>query len=300
MRGVKRAMKTRERADLLDLAFSCVAQLPNDHSLSMGLKIAGLWGRLTLDVVRHWSSAETSGSERRAFVRAAFAALDAFLSQSSRLLIFLDKKELYKLKPEELSLLQEKRVEVDSKGDAITRDHFTPFSNKLRFVLNLAGRFSIPTYRVDVGDSGWQALRAAINTRDQLTHPKEIEDLEVQDEDLRLLKTGLEWLATQILLTILLGCLAPICRKMHDLYPLESSKHDDLREVLAKIGPTKLQDDHRDLEELLAIQAQGGFASEAFIVATSKDACRGLLQLIREKNPGSKLRDAGSYLRQAM
>jgi hypothetical protein len=293
-------MRSRERADLLDAALSYLAQLPNDQPYTKALKIAGFWGRLILDVARHWASSETSASERRAFVRAAFAALDAFLSHGSSLILFLNEKGIYKLKPAEVALLQEKRLDVDSNGDVVVRNSFVPFSNKLRFLLNLGGRLSIPDYHVDVGDAGWQSLRTAITKRDQLTHPKELAHLEVQEEDLRQFKQGLEWLSTQLLLTLLLNCFAPVCRKMNEKYPLESATSDDLKKYLVELGPTKSQDEACDLRELQDVQALGGFASKAFILMTSRDVSRELLKILRGKNPEEKVRQVGSFLRTAI
>lgn len=293
-------MRATERAELLDAIFSSFVALPNDRLANKFVKTAAFWGRLTIDVTRHWASAETSSSERRAFVRAAFAALDAFLSQGSNFLLFLHERGWYGLTAAQVALLQEKRPEVDAQGEIIFRDSFVPFPKKLRLLLNLAGQYSFACYKVDVGDSGWQSLRAAIEKRDRLTHPKKLEHLEVRDEDVQDLKHGLKWLFSQLVLTALLNCFTPMFRRMHQQYPLESATNADLRQYLLQMVPTQPHVQPNDLRELQQIKQLGGFASEAYILTVVKECTEALCKKLRSSHPDDKFRQFGTFMRKAI
>jgi hypothetical protein len=54
-------------------------------------------------------------------------------------------------------------------------------------------RLTDPDYRLDRGRSGWRALRKSLSVRNRITHPLQLSDLSVSDEELEDLRQAVLW-----------------------------------------------------------------------------------------------------------
>jgi len=288
---------TAEFADLLDAHFCHMASRePGDRVWRELVEFLHFWARLVIDIVRHWNSAESSESEMRAFYRATFAALDAFLSFAANLYLFLNESGFIHLSPLEVLVLQEKKIHLDSVGEPTTVDNFLPFSHKLRYLLNLAARRSIPGFKVDVSDSGWQSLRDAISKRHRLMHPKQFEDLLIDREDVQHLKNGLGWLYKQCLFVLFLNGFCGVVRKIDDDCPIATSTDEELLCYL-NIDSSDFDEASSEIMELRKFAARGTPGLDEFCVIESSRVSEHALNLLQEGNFDQHVRECGALLR---
>ena len=284
-------------ADFIETALGWISAIPGSAGQAKASRTAVFWARLLLDVFRHWAVSDSSASERRAFVRSAFAAQDALISAATSLALFLHDKEIYRLTTDEVTILQEKRADVDARGVVVSRSQFLPFASKLKFLLTLAGRYALPDFKVDLSDSGWQCLQSAIEKRDQLTHPKSSEHLDVDEEDLRQLKSGLEWLGKQLILTICLTIISIIGRHLDKRFPLKDASDDDLLTCLSAIMQDGAPPAVNELTLLKELRDIGGFASPSLIFTVSAGYRDVLFRKFISTDIGENARRLGLLLR---
>ena len=138
---------------------------------------------------------------RRMYVRASFAFIEAFsfyLKQhafNQTLVAVYDsfKQGSGHIPSRDLALLNDESYCLSDKGEAKIE------KAKLRTIPNLL--FALSSFAKSIGsdyvamkdDAGYESLTMAIKIRDKLTHPKDVQSLEVTDEQVRIVTTAIEW-----------------------------------------------------------------------------------------------------------
>ena len=103
-----------------------------------------------------------------------------------------------KLSPFEYAAMMEESYSVDERGNVNTYPRFLPLTTAIRLVVNAVKRY-LPTYSVDFNHVGWTNLKAAVEVRNRLVHPKQLEDLDVTTEDVAKTMSGFGWLLALVI-----------------------------------------------------------------------------------------------------
>lgn len=93
----------------------------------------------------------------------------------------------------ELSLLREKKFQLNNKGEPEARDNFQAFLPNLLFCMRCYVKNHGATYQPNVDLSGWEAMKKATAIRDKLMHPKSADGLEVTSDDVLTLGVANDW-----------------------------------------------------------------------------------------------------------
>ena len=72
------------------------------------------------------------------------------------------------------------------------------------------------SFMLDVNGPGWQAMKPAIRFRGRLMHPKAADDLNISDDELRMVFQAHRWMAKQVLRWLAVG-LAKLNDRVADL-----------------------------------------------------------------------------------
>jgi hypothetical protein len=132
---------------------------------------------------------------RRNLVRAAFAAIEGLHWQLKQDVLLLGASNL---SPFEYAAVVEESYSVDERGNVSTFPRFLPITTAIRLVVNVVKRYR-PAYTVDFNHVGWVNLNAAIEIRNRLVHPKQINDLDVTDKEVQMTLSGFRWLLALVI-----------------------------------------------------------------------------------------------------
>jgi hypothetical protein len=132
-------------------------------------------------------------ANRRFYVRAVFALVEAVLEQHKRLLLDLAERGTIALPAGVRQALSEQAPFVKDNGTVAYREQYLQLERKLRAVYHAAGEAFRQPLAVSFGDTGWQSFRTALNVRDRITHPKTYEDCHVDGDSLDTVNQGHEW-----------------------------------------------------------------------------------------------------------
>ena len=71
-------------------------------------------------------------------------------------------------------------------------DYRAPFANYAAFVIRTYAE--VTEVKIDFGDNGWRLFKEGLQIRHRLTHPKQLTELEVSDEEVKIVQAGFDWL----------------------------------------------------------------------------------------------------------
>jgi hypothetical protein len=132
------------------------------------------------------------GFARRNYVRSVFAMIDADVFQMKRAIIYVWKRWPFDLDADDLELLVEEKLSVSSGK----KKPFPKFSDNLKFVISTfckAHRFQL---QADYQSVQWLSLLNALKIRDRITHPKQLKEIDVTNDDLKIIRMAAEWYFT--------------------------------------------------------------------------------------------------------
>lgn len=121
---------------------------------------------------------------RRAFIRNVFSIIETYLYVTKELIknkLIIDKTS--EITWADLAILNEKKAFLDTQGKVNIKDDFQKFEPSLKFTLNtFANIFDsvLPNY----GDSNFEKLKKLSKRRNDITHPKSLENLNVSDQEI--------------------------------------------------------------------------------------------------------------------
>jgi len=137
-------------------------------------------------------------SVRRDFVRTVIASIEALINCfRQRVLTHVDKDpklfsngEIAQLRGEAYYLTDTGRVRV--------RPTFAPLPASLSFVLEM-NRYFDTTLAIDTNSPDWTRFKRVVEVRNRLTHPRNVQDLDVSDAEVADTKHTQVWLLRSVL-----------------------------------------------------------------------------------------------------
>src|SRR5262249_28488275 len=120
-------------------------------------------------------------THRRELVRSVFAAIEGLHWQLKRDVL---EHAAGDLSPHEYAAMVEETYSVDDRGNVNIASRFLPLTTAIRLVVNVVKRYR-PTYQLDFNHVGWANLKAAVEVRNRLVHPKTLEDLNVSEDEIK-------------------------------------------------------------------------------------------------------------------
>jgi hypothetical protein len=133
---------------------------------------------------------EDTQTHRRDLVRTVFAAIEGLQWRLRQDVLAYSKPYLT---PHEHAALAEEAYNVDERGNVNVAARFLPLSASVRLVVQIAQRHC-PEYKLDLQHRGWANLKASVDVRNRLVHPKCLEDLSVASEEIQQTLSGFFWL----------------------------------------------------------------------------------------------------------
>jgi uncharacterized protein (DUF1778 family) len=132
-------------------------------------------------------------SNRRFYVRAVFALVEAVVEQHKRLILDLAARGAITVSTGVREALSERIFVVRDNGTVRERGQYLQLESKLRAVYRAAAEAFAQPLNVTFGDQGWTSFREALDVRDRITHPKTFESCHVDEVALDTVDKGQDW-----------------------------------------------------------------------------------------------------------
>jgi len=163
----------------------------------------------------------------RAVFRATFAAVEGITHYLKHEAL----RHADECTPDELALLREESYALTHSGEVSVSRRRLPSAYNFVFAARMALRPLQPDIVVDPHDPGRLAFERAIHVRHRITHPRELRDLQITNEEVRCLVEGFQWCSgllmrfEQAVLDLLKGGLEAI-DQMFQEYVARQNKSD--------------------------------------------------------------------------
>jgi len=131
---------------------------------------------------------------RRTFVRTTFAMIEGLLNVLTDEVLETHRSGFIELSKDEIEKLTERAV--TGKGE--TRPRFLPLGAKVQFsFLIFARKIGGLDYSLDTTTKEWETFESAIEVRNQLMHPRGMDDLTVNDMQISIVLDASNWFLDQ-------------------------------------------------------------------------------------------------------
>jgi hypothetical protein len=132
-----------------------------------------------------------TASSRRDLVRTALAGAEGLL-WFFRVQLFKHRRTVASVTPLELDAIFERSYTVAENGAVRQVSRYLPSLSTYRLLTRVIQR-DFPSFNPDFHGEGWSRMKAAVEIRNRITHPKAIEDLNVSMEDAQNAKAAFFW-----------------------------------------------------------------------------------------------------------
>jgi uncharacterized protein YjhX (UPF0386 family) len=132
-------------------------------------------------------------ANRRFYIRAVFALVEAFVEQHRRLLLELCESNKIALKEKTRKKLQEIKEVFREDGTVEEQVQYLQIFDKIKAVYKAAEFAFGRPLKVTFGDRGWTTFKAAMEIRNQVTHPKDVRDCWIMEDALKTVNDADEW-----------------------------------------------------------------------------------------------------------
>ncbi|MEJ4088972.1 hypothetical protein [Galbibacter orientalis] len=132
---------------------------------------------------------------RRIIIKNTFSIIETYIhiiKKSIKLYLTLEEPNKVSLDWTELIILNEKKVLLDNKGNTKVKDEFQKFEPNLRFTLNTFSKL-FKINKPEYGNTEFQKLIVLSKRRNEITHPKKSNDLNITKEELHDLIKSFGW-----------------------------------------------------------------------------------------------------------
>ena len=130
---------------------------------------------------------------RRFYIRAVFALVEAFVEQHRRLLLELCESNKIELKEKTRKRLQEIKEVFRDDGTVEEQVQYLQIFDKIKEVYKAAGVGFGQRLSVTFGDRGWTTFKAAMEIRNRITHPKNVNDCWIFEDALKTVNDANDW-----------------------------------------------------------------------------------------------------------
>ena len=121
-----------------------------------------------------------SSTDRRLLIRSVFAYIEGVTYALKVGALLHGANEL---SVGEQLLATEKSFELKESGDLLARPAKLRTLSNVRFAFKVYAKAYQLAYVLDTSTNGWNCIQRSLKVRDRLTHPKNLSDLEVQDNE---------------------------------------------------------------------------------------------------------------------
>lgn len=135
---------------------------------------------------------------RRTLYRIGFAEIEGRVNATKTYLLhWCLEEDTVNLPPETQLFLDDSASIVKESGTVTTRSSFTKMSISIKATMKLYQKHMTRSHKVDFLN-GWDELLKAIEVRNRLTHPRNLYDLEVSDEEVMFFMKGQGWFRDEL------------------------------------------------------------------------------------------------------
>jgi hypothetical protein len=131
-------------------------------------------------------------ANRRFYIRAVFALVEAFVEQHRRLLLELCESNKIELKEETRQRLREIKEVFRADGTVEEQAQYLQIFDKIKEVYKAAGVGFGQALKITFGDTGWTTFKAAMEIRNR-AHPKNVGDCWIFEDALKTVNSANEW-----------------------------------------------------------------------------------------------------------
>lgn len=214
---------------------------------------------------------------RRSIYRAAFTWIEGTAYQMKQVAFKTHGLLGTEFSREEIVLLLEESYSLRDNGRVKERhDNYQRTAPNLRFAYAAMARGFGCDLELDVGGEGWQMFLEAIATRNRLTHPKSLADLNVTDEELAALAKVIIWFDEHV------GALGQVCTASIQAKTVQSRQDNAqaLNDLASNAMSTFLQIGALDkaIKQFDQVEAEGLDETASKEVQETKSILEGLKQ----------------------
>ncbi len=153
---------------------------------------------------------------RRVYVRTLFAMIEGVI-YAMKVALFGIGRSSGSLKVPDLVVLKESTFDLSSKGEVQEKAKYFRVSDNLKFTIKSVKRVLGSSIDLGVGTQNWMNFVGAVKIRNAVTHPKNLSDLTISDEDLECIRSVNVWF-NQIV-AAMMGALANFFKEEHNGSP---------------------------------------------------------------------------------
>lgn len=132
---------------------------------------------------------------RRLIIKNTFSIIETYvhiIKKIIKLYFTLEESDKINVDWTELIILHEKKVLLDNKGNVKVKDEFQKFEPNLRFTLNTFSKL-FKVNKPEYGNTEFQKLIELSKRRNEITHPKKSNDLNITKEEISDLIKSFGW-----------------------------------------------------------------------------------------------------------
>jgi hypothetical protein len=131
---------------------------------------------------------------RRAYIRSVFAYVEGtvWLIKQTCLRAVVESKVSALSLPEQ-ALLADVVYDLKSNGEPYEQQKFLRLPDNLRFAVRVVNRLCHSSVDLEVGSVRWERFLKVLDTRHQITHPKNATGIDVADEEIKLAIEACGW-----------------------------------------------------------------------------------------------------------
>lgn len=93
----------------------------------------------------------------------------------------------------EIAFLKEEAYQLKNRGEVEAKQRFIRVSENLLFAWKMYFRGVLPDFSPTLDGEGWKGLQHSLKARNRITHPRSPSDLDVNQDDLKALSDGFDW-----------------------------------------------------------------------------------------------------------
>jgi len=113
----------------------------------------------------------------------------------------------------DLVLLQEISIELGNNGKIIHNQKFLRIIDNLRFTAGIIEKVFDCNLGLNIGRKDWQNFIKSVNIRNRVTHPKNMEEFQISDNEIAIVSETCNWLNE-----IIVGAVNGIIKKMLEIH----------------------------------------------------------------------------------
>ncbi len=138
---------------------------------------------------------------RRTYVRTVFSVIEAIVFWMKS--VAIDNHNTLNVFSEDiLSLLREEYIDLDDKGNPVTRTKYIQIEKNIRFSTWAFFKSLKMEFKLDCSGREWLMFKSAISARNRIIHPRSSNDLFISNNDLNATRIAIHWILKTLIVTL--------------------------------------------------------------------------------------------------